>query len=57
MDLRSLYPYFDDFWVGFKISFPRTFPDGTEVIPEGMETVIFRMTSALGDAELKVHTR
>jgi hypothetical protein len=57
MDLRSLYPYFDEFWVGFKISFPRTLPDGSEVIPEGTGTVTFRMASALGDAELELSPR
>lgn len=57
MDLRSLYPYFDDFWVGFRISFPRTFPDGSEVILEGTGTVTLRMASALGDAELELSAR
>jgi hypothetical protein len=57
MDLRSLYPYFDEFWVGFKLTFPRTFPDGTEVLPEGTERVTLRMASALGDAELTFPAR
>ena len=57
MDLRSLYPYFDEFWVGFKITFPKAFPDGTEVIPEGTQKVTLRMASALGDAELRLETR
>lgn len=57
MDLRSLYPYFDEFWVGFKVTFPKAFPDGTEVIPEGTDQVTFRMASALGDAELRLGTR
>ena len=57
MDLRSLYPYFDEFWVGFKVSFPRTLQDGSEVVPEGTEAVTLRMASALGNAELKLPAR
>jgi len=57
MDQRSLYPYFDEFWVGFKITFPRAFPDGTEVIPEGTDAVTLRMASALGNAELRLAAR
>jgi hypothetical protein len=56
-DLRSLYPYFDEFWVGFEIAFPRKLPDGSDLIPEGTDAVTFRMASALGNAELKLVTR
>ncbi|HVE81423.1 MAG TPA: hypothetical protein VND93_01190 [Myxococcales bacterium] len=57
LDQRSLYPYYDEFWIGFRVSFPKSFPDGSAVIPEGTEAVTFRMASALGNAELKLHVR
>ncbi|HYV45606.1 MAG TPA: hypothetical protein VFA20_12135 [Myxococcaceae bacterium] len=57
MDQRSLYPYFDEFWVGFHVTFPRAFPDGTEVIPEGTDAVTLRLASALGNAELRLAVR
>ena len=57
LDLRSLYPYFDEFWVGFWLSFPRELEDGSETIPEGTEAVTLRMASALGNAELKLRVR
>jgi hypothetical protein len=57
LDARSLYPYFDEFWVGYRLTFPLAFADGSKVVPEGAETVTLRVASSLGSADLKFPAR
>ena len=57
MEMRAFYPYMGTFWVGYRVRFPTTFPDGTPVIPPNAERVVLRMASALGKVEMRVHPR
>ncbi len=52
LDQRAIYPYMGTFWVGYRVDFPTTFPDGTPVIPQGTERVTLRVASTLGTADL-----
>jgi hypothetical protein len=52
LDLRAIYPYMGTFWVGYRVDFPTTFPDGTPVLPQGTERVTLRVASTLGTADL-----
>jgi hypothetical protein len=54
LDLRAVYPYMGTFWVGYRVDFPTTFPDGTPVLPEGTERVTLRLASTLGAADLEM---
>lgn len=54
LDLRAIYPYMSTFWVGYRVDFPTTFPDGTPVLPEGTERVTLRLASTLGAADLEM---
>jgi hypothetical protein len=44
IDLRSYYPYMDDFWVGYLVRFPKGAPGGT---------LKLKMASSLGRAEMQ----
>ncbi|HYO58503.1 hypothetical protein [Archangium sp.] len=57
MEMRAFYPYMGTFWVGYRVRFPATFPDGRPVITPGMERVVLRMASSLGKVEMRVHAR
>jgi hypothetical protein len=43
------------FWVGYRVRFPTTFPDGRPVILPETERVVLRMSSSLGKVEMRVH--
>lgn len=51
-EMRAYYPYTDTYWVGWRVQFPTTLPDGQPVIPPGTGQVTFRMASSLGKADL-----
>lgn len=55
MEMRAYYPYMGTFWVGYRVRFPITFPDGTPVILPETERVVLRMASSLGKVEMRVH--
>lgn len=57
MEMRAFYPYMGTFWVGYRVRFPTTFPDGRPAITPGMERVVLRMASSLGKVEMRVHAR
>ncbi len=57
MEMRAFYPYMGTFWVGYRVRFPATYPDGRPVITTGMERVVLRMASSLGKVEMRVHAR
>ncbi|MBS2030948.1 MAG: hypothetical protein JST54_23800 [Deltaproteobacteria bacterium] len=52
-NLRGIYFYLGDFWVGYRMVFPSTLPNGQPVIPPGEKTVTFKLDSALGHAKLE----
>lgn len=52
LSLRAIYPYLDDFWVAYRIRFPRTTPSGSPVIPPGTDRFILRLASTIGRADL-----
>lgn len=52
LDMRAIYPYMDDFWVAYRIRFPRTTREGQPVIPPGTSRVMLRLASTLGKAEM-----
>lgn len=53
LDIRAIYPYMDDFWVGYLITFPKTLADGTPTVPPGTTELRVRVASTLGKAEMK----
>lgn len=55
MEMRAYYPYMGTFWVGYRVRFPTTFPDGSPVILPETERVVLRMASSLGKVEMRVH--
>jgi hypothetical protein len=57
MEMRAFYPYMGTFWVGYRVRFPATLPDGRPVITSNMERVVLRMASSLGKVEMRVHAR
>ena len=52
-NLRALYPYLDTYWTGYRVHFPRTFANGAQVLPQKAQTVLVRLSSSLGKAELR----
>ncbi len=52
--LRALYPYLDERWVAYEVTFPRTRPDGAPLLQSEQEPLMLRVASALGTAELRV---
>lgn len=52
--MRAYYPYMDTFWTGYRVRFPVTTPDGQPTIPADADTVIFRLSSSLGQADFDV---
>jgi hypothetical protein len=52
LNLRALYPYMGEFWVAYRVRFPRVLPDGGAVVPPGTQAVTLRLASTLGKAEL-----
>ncbi|MHB8875870.1 MAG: hypothetical protein ACYC8T_19450 [Myxococcaceae bacterium] len=57
LNLRALYPYLDDFWVGYRVRFPRALPTGEPVEPAGASRLTVRMASALGHTEFEFPAR
>lgn len=45
LDMRAIYPYMYDFWIGYRITFPKV---------ELGEKVTFRIASTIGQAELVI---
>jgi len=52
LNMRAIYPYMDDFWVAYRIRFPRSTASGEPVIPAGTKRIMVRIASTLGKAEL-----
>jgi hypothetical protein len=52
LNLRAYYPYLDDFWVAYRVRFPRQTAGGEPVIPAGTSRFMVRIASTLGKAEL-----
>ena len=52
LNLRAIYPYLGDFWVAYRIRFPRATPSGAPTIPPGTNHFMLRLASTLGRAEL-----
>ena len=49
---RGLYLYLGDFWIGYRIRFPATLPDGRPVLTAEEREASLRLSSAVGKAEL-----
>lgn len=56
LNLRALYPYFDDFWVAYRVRFPRLVGSSPLVPPEAAQATL-KVASPLGRADLTVHLR
>jgi hypothetical protein len=52
LNMRAIYPYMDEFWVAYRLRFPRQLPAGDPVIPPGTKRLTVRIASTLGKAEL-----
>jgi hypothetical protein len=50
--MRGLYPFLETFWTAYRIDFPRSFPNGTQVLAQEPGKVLLRLSSALGKIEL-----
>lgn len=57
LNLRTLYPYLDEFWTAYAITFPIQTGAGTQVIPSDAKRVTLRMASTLGAADLDFPAR
>ena len=51
LNMRAIYPYMDEFWVAYRIRFPRQTASGQPVIPPGTQRFTVRMASTIGKAE------
>lgn len=51
-NIRAIYPYMGQFWVAYRMKFPKSRPDGQPVIPAGTDRVLLRVSSTLGQAEM-----
>jgi hypothetical protein len=51
--LRALYPYLGDFWVAYRVRFPRALPDGRDGWLEGAPAFVLKVGSTLGKATLR----
>jgi hypothetical protein len=54
LNMRAYYPYMSDFWVGYRIRFARTLPDGSPTVPAGTEFLTLQVASTLGTARFRV---
>ncbi len=52
-DVRALYPYMGEFWVRYRVRFPKTSADGQPLVPPGTRELTLRLGSTLGQAELR----
>ena len=50
---RALYPYLGDFWVAYRVRFPRVRPDGRDGWLEGAPGFVLKVGSTLGQASLR----
>jgi hypothetical protein len=53
LNLRAYYPYMDDFWVAYRIRFPRLNATGQPLLPPA-QTLSLRIASSLGQADFTV---
>jgi len=52
VSLRAVYPYLEPFWTAYRVRFPRTFPNGVRVFPEGTDRFELRLSSPVGNARM-----
>lgn len=57
LNVRAIYPYMQEFWVGYEVRFPAVRADGQPTIPPGAERVTLRLASTLGKADLEFALR
>jgi hypothetical protein len=50
--LVALYPFFEPFWTGYRLRFPRELSAGGPLLPAGAKKVTLRLSSAVGKVEL-----
>jgi hypothetical protein len=53
LNLRALYPYLDDFWVAYRVRFPKTAENGQPTQEPGATKRVVRMASTLGQTEFE----
>jgi len=53
VNLRGLYFYLGDFWVGYRVRFPSALPDGRPLVSPGETQLVVKVDSALGHAHLE----
>ncbi len=54
LNLRALYPYLGEFWVAYRVRFPRADATGKAVVAPGAQKVLVRVASTLGKAEFEL---
>lgn len=52
MNARALYPYMGDFWVRYRVRFPKRTADGAATLPGDAQNVTLRLASTLGRTDL-----
>lgn len=53
INMRAYFPYMSDFWVGYRVLFPRVLENGQPTIPEGDAAVKMVIASTLGTVEFR----
>lgn len=53
LNMRAYYPYMSDFWLAYRIRFPRTLANGQPTIPPDTRYVTLIVASTLGTAEFR----
>lgn len=53
LNLRALYPYLDDFWVAYRVRFPKVDANGQPTQDPGAAKRVVRMASTLGQTEFE----
>jgi hypothetical protein len=56
VNLRGIYVYLGDFWVGYRVRFPAALPDGRPLVGPGETQLVLKLDSALGHAHLDFAT-
>ncbi len=52
LNMRAIYPYMDEFWVGYWVRFPRIASNGSPVVMPGTNRIRLRVASTLGRVQM-----
>jgi len=52
LNMRAIYPYMDEFWVGYWVRFPRNASNGSPLVMPGTTRIKLRAASSLGRVDM-----